>query len=76
MVLVGFVLAPFASGFSLFFILGGFSGIFGGRPVEITPRKRPEHPEKILRLVELLKAAHRSDIKAFNDAPSPSRISV
>ena len=57
MVLLGLVLAPFTLGLSLFFIAGGFSGIFDyakGRPPST---KIPQHKPKIQKLLDELTIA-------------------
>ncbi|MBW4934193.1 hypothetical protein [Marinobacter sp. F4206] len=56
MVLIGLVLAPFTLGFSLLFILGGVSGIFGAGKSGVTlkQKKRPVHPAALQKLIDEL----------------------
>ena len=57
MILIGLVLVPFTLGFSLFFILGGASGVFGygrGRQPDLASPKRPVHPPTVQELIDAL----------------------
>lgn len=57
MILIGLVLIPFTLGFSLFFILGGASGVFDyvrGRQPDLAGQKRPVHPPTIQELIDTL----------------------
>ena len=58
-VLVGLVLAPFTLGFSLFFILGGVSDIFGSGIGKQPIKLQPKHPPKIKELIDSLAQAQR-----------------
>ena len=60
MVLVGLVLAPFTLGFSLLFIAGGLSGVFGKGSISQQVKNQPEHPKKIRELIASLAQATRA----------------
>lgn len=56
MMLIGIVLAPFTLGFSLFFLIGGASGVFGSSnsKSDLSQPTRPVHPPRIQRLIDSL----------------------
>lgn len=76
MVLIGIVLAPFTLGLSLFFLLGGFAGIFGSKPVLVGRPERPTHPEKIARLINLLQKAQEGSVAPRNRVADSCRMSA
>ncbi|TYC61661.1 hypothetical protein ETQ85_03120 [Zoogloea oleivorans] len=54
-ILIGLILIPFTLGISLFFILGGISGIFGKKEQPVFEfRTRPVHPPAIQKLIDAL----------------------
>ena len=57
MILIGLLLIPFTLGFSLLFILGGASGVFGsgrGHQPDLAGPKRPVHPLALQQLINTL----------------------
>ena len=62
MILIGLVLVPFTLGFSLFFILGGASGVFSygkSRQSDRAGPKRPTHPPTVQELIDALNGRRR-----------------
>lgn len=57
MIMIGLLLVPFTLGFSLFFILGGASGVLAygkGRQPDLASSKRPVHPPSVQELIDAL----------------------